>query len=288
MRLNAVKLSDVGDMVHCKPFVKWAGGKSQLLPELIRRIPADFSRYFEPFLGGGALFFSLQPKKAVLVDINDALINCYQVIQDNVESLIEDLKKHRYQEEYYYQTRNVDRLPEYSSWGSIERASRFIFLNKTCYNGLYRVNSKGQYNVPFGRYTNPKIVNPENLSACSQVLQNAVVISDSFLSIENQVSPDDFVYFDPPYIPLNTTSNFTSYSKEGFDMSMQVALRDLCTRLDKRGIRFMLSNSSAPAVGDLYKGFTIEFVHASRAINSSASKRGKIKEVIIRNYKNDS
>jgi DNA adenine methylase len=276
---------NINKIIDCKPFIKWAGGKSQLLSELVKRIPADYASYFEPFLGGGALFFYLQPKKAILTDINQDLMNCYQVIQNNVEPLIQDLRKHRYEEEYYYLTRRIDRLPEYSSWTSIERASRFIFLNKTCYNGLYRVNSKGQYNVPFGRYTNPKIVDAENLRACSQVLQDATLISDSFLGIEGQITADDFVYFDPPYIPLNTTSNFTSYSKGGFDTSMQIALRDLCERLNSRGVRFMVSNSSAPLVRELYQNFKIDFVNASRAINSSGAKRGKIKEVIITNYK---
>lgn len=268
----------------CKPFIKWAGGKSQLLPELGKRIPRGFSSYFEPFLGGGALFFHLKPAKSFLTDINPYLINCYSVVRDKVELLITDLEQHRYEEEYYYQTRNVDRTESYKHWNSIQKASRFIFLNKTCYNGLHRVNSKGHYNVPFGRYTNPKINDSENLRACSTLLKRSTLECSSFLSIESLASVDDFIYFDPPYVPLSCTSNFTSYSKDRFDTAMQIALYELCVRLDLKGIRFMLSNSSAPFVVDLYKKFKIEFVDAARAINSSGSKRGKVKEVIITNY----
>ena len=271
--------------VQCKPFIKWAGGKSQLLPELSSRIPSDFSCYFEPFIGGAALFFHLQPNRSILVDINQDLINCYTVIKHDVETLIEDLKKHHYAQDYFYQIRSVDRSPDYLKWSAIERASRFIFLNKTCYNGLYRVNSKGEYNVPFRRYTNPKIIDAENLRACNQALKNTTLLCDSFLNIEDQITPNDFVYFDPPYLPLSATANFTSYSKSGFDLSMQIALRNLCERLHSKGIKFMLSNSSSPLILQLYNKFTIEFVEASRMINSSGSKRGKIKEVVITNYR---
>ncbi len=271
--------------VKCKPFLKWAGGKSRLLPELIRRIPSNFECYYEPFLGGGALFYHLQPKKSVLIDINDDLINCYKIVRDSVEDLIQDLLKHNYQKDYFYKIRNVDRFLDYLNWTEIEKASRFIYLNKTSFNGLYRVNSKGEYNVPFGRYTNPKILDANNLRACSEVLKNVTLIGDSFLSIENKITSKDFVYFDPPYLPLNTTSNFTNYSKDSFDLSMQVALRDLCERLDSRGIRFMLSNSSTSLISELYHKFNIDFVDASRSINSNGAKRGKIKEVLITNYK---
>lgn len=285
MEAYAIHEGNENSKIDCKPFIKWAGGKSQLLSELARRTPSDFGCFYEPFLGGGAFFFSLQPLRSVLVDVNQELISCYTVVRDDVEALIKDLKRHQYDEEYFYRIRNVDRLPDYSAWTALERASRFIFLNKTCYNGLYRVNSRGQYNVPFGRYTNPKIVDPENLRACSRALRNVSLICGSFLSIEDQVTSNDFVYFDPPYAPLNATSNFTSYSKDSFDSSMQLALRDLCERLNSKGIRFMLSNSSAPFVLELYQNFTIEFVDASRAINSSGTKRGKVKEVIITNYR---
>jgi DNA adenine methylase len=275
-----------------RPFLKWVGGKTQLLPELIARIPNQIDRYFEPFIGGGAFFFYLQPKRATIVDINQELINTYRVIKEKPEELIEDLKQHIYSKEYYYQIRNIDRAIEYQLWSDVQKASRLIYLNKTCFNGLYRVNRSGQFNTPIGKYKNPKIVDETNLRACSQVLQNTKIIHGSFLQIEQQVETfnkmsvqkNDFVYFDPPYAPLNATSNFTGYSQNGFDESMQLSLRNLCLRLTAKNVRFMLSNSNAPLILDLYRDFKIEFVYAARAINSQADKRGKIPEVIITNY----
>ena len=270
--------------VKCKPFLKWAGGKGQLLSELLARIPQRFNRYFEPFVGGGALFFGLQPKHALLSDINLDLINTYTVVRDSVEHLIADLSQHVYEKDYFYQIRDTDRSKAFDNWSNVQRASRLIYLNKTCFNGLYRINSKGQFNVPFGRYTNPKICDATNLRACSQVLQSIRVEALSFDHVVDAANSGDFVYFDPPYAPLNATSYFTSYSKDGFDTNMQIKLRDTCVALDRRGVRFMLSNSSAPLILDLYKNFQTEFVQASRAINSKASLRGKINEVIVRNY----
>lgn len=267
-----------------KPFLKWAGGKGQLLPELTKRVPSTFNRYFEPFIGGGALFFCLEPKNAYISDINSDLINAYQVVQTNVEALIRSLKKHYYCKDYFYDIRSVDRQKSYSRWGSVRKASRFIFLNKTCFNGLYRVNSKGHFNVPFGNYKNPKILDEPNLWACHAALQGVDIKVRSFDSVESESDFGDFVYFDPPYVPLNLTSNFTSYSKEGFDVDMQINLRDVCVSLNKKGVKFMLSNSSSPLVLDLYKDFNIELVNAARSINSVGKKRGKIKEVLVRNY----
>lgn len=270
--------------IKAKPFVKWVGGKTQLLPELTSRIPDDFSRYFEPFIGGGALFFHYSPKQSTLIDINEELTNAYTVIKYETDELIADLKQHIYEKEYYYQLRNVDRTDEYQSWSDVRRASRLIYLNKTCFNGLYRVNSKGEFNTPIGRYKNPKIVDETNLRACSLALQKAEIVNDSFLEVEKLVDNNDFVYFDPPYAPLNATSNFTGYSQQGFDGEMQVSLRNLCDRLDRKGVRFMLSNSNAPLILDLYQEYKIEFVYATRAINSKGNKRGKIPEMIVTNY----
>jgi DNA adenine methylase len=268
-----------------KPFLKWVGGKSQLLPEIQKRLPGKYEQYFEPFVGGGALFFSLQPQKAILVDINSELINTYRTIRDHVDELIIDLKHHIYDKDYYYSIRNVDRDLEYENWSNIQKASRFIYLNKTCYNALYRVNSKQQFNTPFGRYKNPTILDAENLRACSKILQNNVeVITGDFGITESMITSKDFVYFDPPYVPLTQTANFTSYSKKGFDETMQRELCSLCHRLNSRGVRFMLSNSSAPLVLELYKPFNLEFVQALRSINSQGNKRGKILEVLVTNY----
>lgn len=270
--------------VEPKPFLKWAGGKSQLLPELVKRIPEGYTKYFEPFAGGAALFFHLQPRTAYLVDINEDLINTYRVIKEQVDALICDLKQHVYQEDYYYRIRNIDRTEAYQSWTDVQKASRLIYLNKTCYNGLYRVNAKGQFNTPFGSYSNPTILNEANLRVCSRALRNTKLITGSFSAIARRISSDDFVYFDPPYAPLSETANFTGYSQGGFDASMQVKLRDLCDRLDRRGVRFMVSNSSAPLILDLYRSYKVEFVYASRAINSKGKDRGKIPEVIVTNY----
>ena len=284
MRSHQLEIKEVNNYVRAKPFIKWVGGKTQLLPELTSRIPDDFSRYFEPFIGGGALFFHLQPEQSTLIDINEELTNAYTVIKYKTDELIADLKQHIYEKEYYYQIRNVDRTDEYESWSDVRRASRLIYLNKTCFNGLYRVNLKGEFNTPIGSYKNPKIVDETNLRACSRALQKVEIINGSFLEVEERVSSNDFVYFDPPYAPLNATSSFTGYSQKGFDGKMQLSLRDLCDRLNKKGVRFMVSNSNAPLILDLYQNYKIEFVYATRAINSKGNKRGKIPEVLVTNY----
>lgn len=279
-----MNIQEIDINTKAKPFLKWVGGKTQLLPEITARIPDHFSRYFEPFLGGGALFFHLVPEDSILIDINEELTNTYRVIKDKIEELIADLKQHIYEKEYYYHIRNIDRTDEYKSWSDARRASRLIYLNKTCFNGLYRVNSKGEFNTPMGRYKNPKIVDEVNLRACSKALQKAEIITGSFLEIEEKITSSDFVYFDPPYVPLNATSNFTGYSQDGFDQKMQLSLRELCDRLNAKGVRFMVSNSSAPLILDLYSHYKIELVYANRAINSQGDKRGKITEAIITNY----
>jgi len=278
------KPKPVKELILARPFVKWVGGKKQLLPELFERLPEKFERYFEPFVGGGAFLFKLQPEQAFISDVNAELINAYLVVRHKVELLIEDLRQHVYEDEYFYKVRNVDRLEEYSKWTDVQRASRLIFLNKTCFNGLYRVNSKGFFNTPFGRYSNPVIVNEKNLRACSQVLQAVDVRSSSFDFAVEKAGKGDFVYLDPPYVPLGKTSNFTSYSEAGFDLDMQEKLFQVCCQLDKRGAFFMLSNSSAPYVLERYKDFNLELLKASRSINSVAKNRGKINEVLVRNY----
>ena len=284
MRSHFSEIKEINQSIKAKPFVKWVGGKTQLLPELRSRIPDGFSKYFEPFIGGGALFFHLQPQQSTLIDINEDLTNAYKVIKHKTNELIADLHQHIYEKDYYYQIRNIDRTDEYKSWSDVRRASRLIYLNKCCFNGLYRVNSKGEFNTPMGRYKNPLIVDEANLKACSQALVRAKIVNGSFLEVEARVGKNDFVYFDPPYAPLNATSNFTGYSQKGFDEEMQLELRELCDRLDGKGVRFMLSNSNAPLILDLYQDYKIELVYATRAINSKAHKRGKILEVLVTNY----
>ena len=270
--------------IECRPFVKWAGGKRQLISELRARLPWNYKKYFEPFIGGGALLFSLQPTSGCIWDISEELINVFNVVKNELEPLIKELKQHVYEKDYYYRIRAVDRSDDYKSWSSVQRAARFIYLNKSCYNGLYRVSSKGYFNVPFGKYTNPTILDEDNLRACNTVLQPIDIRVGGFEEVEEIATSEDLVYFDPPYVPLNETSNFTAYTAGGFDSGMQQKLFELCCRLDERKVKFMLSNSSSQIVKDLYAKFRVETVYAQRAVNSKASKRGPIAEVIIRNY----
>lgn len=268
----------------CRPFVKWAGGKGQLLTELRSRVPATFGSYFEPFAGAGALFFSLQPQIAYLADVNEELINAYMVVQQDVEHLIELLADYSYDRDRYYAVRALDRNSAFDNLSPAARAARFIYLNKTCFNGLYRVNSRGEFNVPFGRYVNPTICDSDNLRACSATLQDVTLAVKGFAASCAQASRGDFVYLDPPYMPLSRTSSFTRYAKDDFTASDQERLRDTCRALNKAGVFFMLSNSAAPLMYELYREFAIEEVAASRAINSKAAKRGAVSELIVRNY----
>ena len=266
------------------PIVKWVGGKRQLMFELLKNMPKSYNRYFEPFIGGGALFFELQPENAYISDMNEELINLYSVVRDNVYELISDLNKHEVSKEYFLGIRNLDRTDEYKNLSDVQRASRFIYLNRTCFNGLYRVNSQVQFNVPYGNYKNPRIVDENNLLNCSELLKNTEIKCADFSEILTKVKKGDFVYFDPPYVPLNETSSFTSYTKDGFDMDMQFKLREVCDELDLMGVMFMLSNSDTKFVNELYSNYEIKKVFASRAVNANAEGRGKITEVLVRNY----
>lgn len=266
------------------PIVKWVGGKRQLMFELIKNMPKSYNRYFEPFIGGGALFFELQPENAYISDMNEELINLYSVVRDNVYELIEDLSKHEVSKEYFLEIRNIDRTEKYAELSGVERASRFIYLNRTCFNGMYRVNSQGQFNVPFGHYKNPRIIDENNLLNCSELLKKTEIKCADFSEVLTKVQKGDFVYFDPPYVPLNETSSFTSYTKDGFDIDMQFKLRDVCDELDSLGVKFMLSNSDTKLVNELYVNYEIKKVFASRQINANADGRGKITEVLVRNY----
>lgn len=266
------------------PIVKWVGGKRQLMFELIKNMPKSYNRYFEPFIGGGALFFELQPEHAYISDMNEELINLYSVVRDNVYELIKDLSKHEVSKEYFLEIRNIDRTEQYTELSDVERASRFIYLNRTCFNGMYRVNSQGQFNVPFGHYKNPRIIDKNNLLNCSELLKKTEIKCADFSEILTKVKKGDLVYFDPPYVPLNETSSFTSYTKDGFDINMQFKLRDVCDELDNKGVKFMLSNSDTKLVNELYVNYEIKKVFASRQINANADGRGKITEVLVRNY----
>lgn len=266
-----------------RPFVKWAGGKRQLLDILHDAAPAEFGRYYEPFIGGGAFLFSQLPDSATLSDANPELINCYQMIHDDVEALIRSLRTHKNEETHFYAVR----AKNLAKMTAVQRASRFIFLNKTCFNGLYRENKSGQFNSPFGRYENPKIVDTENLRAISEYLNtyDVEIKHSGYQFVLDEAQPGDYVYFDPPYVPMTKTANFASYVKGGFGLQDQAELAHTFAELDKKGVKVMLSNSNTPIIHDLYKGFNIKIIHASRAINCKGGKRGKeANEVLVTNY----
>ena len=284
-----------------KPFLKWAGGKTQLLDEIEQRLPqglsaAEIDTYIEPFVGGGAVFFYIAQKynkieRFYLFDINQDLVNCYNAIKSDVDSLIDELRfleteflrKRSGRKDFYYEIRdqfNADRSP-----------AKLIFLNKTCYNGLYRVNRKGEFNVPFGDYKNPTICNEENLRSVSTLLQKAKITCGDFTDSEKYIDNHTFVYFDPPYRPLSATASFTSYSKNSFSEQDQIKLAQFCRQIHSRGAKFLLSNSDPKNENqndrffeDHYKEFTIDTVKAARAINCKASARGQIRELIMTNY----
>lgn len=273
-----------------RPFLKWAGGKSKLISQYIPYFPAKFDNYYEPFLGGGAVFFylvgaysstSVQGKnRSILTDINPELVNAYCCVRDQVEDLILLLAEHqtRHGKDYYYQMRQ-----SYIA-NPIEKAARLIYLNKTCFNGLYRENSKGEFNVPIGKYKNPTICNPDGLRLVSVALQSTTIEVSSFDAVLNYASSQDFVYFDPPYYPLSPTSNFTAYSSYSFNENDQIRLKDTFAQLAKRGVKVMLSNSDCAFIRELYKDFNIHEILAARAINSNAQKRGKISELLVTSY----
>lgn len=269
------------------PVVKWVGGKRQLLDEITPRLPKRITSYCEPFLGGGAVLFSLQPKNAIVNDLNADLMLVYEVIRDNVELLIAALEQHENTPEYFYNIRDLDRDKDaYREMSSIERASRIIYLNKTCYNGLFRVNASGEFNSPFGHYKNPNIVNAPVLRAVSKYLtaSNIQLFHMDFEEVLRQVPRGGFVYLDPPYDPVSDTASFTGYNRGGFGREEQERLKRCCDELTERRVRFLLSNSATSFIRELYAGYTVEIVHAKRAINSDASKRGAVEEVLIRNY----
>jgi DNA adenine methylase len=267
------------------PIVKWVGGKSKLLPELLARIPGSYRRYFEPFVGGGALFFRLGPAAAMLTDSNAELIHCYQTVRDDVESVIRALGKHRtrHSEEYYYAVREGWNGPRRTEIEAGERAATFLYLNKTCYNGLWRVNSRGAFNVPAGRYENPSILDPDALRAASRVLANATLATAPFEKALAEAKRGDFVYMDPPYHPISSTAYFTSYTADRFSAADQERLADTFRALDDRGVAVMLSNSDTPFIRKLYAGYQIDRVYAPRAINSNAANRGNVAEVLVMN-----
>lgn len=276
----------MNDNLLPRPFIKWAGGKTQLADELNNRLPFEFVNYHEPFLGGGAFFFKLYRDgrfdHARISDLNSELIDVYCAIRDRLEDVIKELSKYPHDEKFYYQLRAKNpfelSLPT--------RAARMIYLNKTGYNGLYRVNRSGGFNVPFGKYKNPKYLDKENLQAVSHALQKVDIHNASFETVLDYAKEGDLVYFDPPYVPISQTANFTSYQADGFSINDQRRLRDVCVELTKRNVYIVLSNSDTATVRDLFSSYTFEIseVLANRAINCNGNRRGKMTELIVTNY----
>ena len=275
----------------CHPFIKWAGGKGQLIPHIVRLIPPRFARYFEPFLGGGAVFFQLASpdRNAFLSDINYELINAYKVIKNHVEELIPALIYHQNEynkspKKYYYHLRDST-----SSTNKIKKAARFIALNKTCYNGLYRVNKNGLFNVPIGRYKNPLICDIDNLRKMSVVLNRSgsyLEVNDYKKVLVEKTEKDDFVYLDPPFYPVSNTANFTSYTNNGFSLEDQKELASIFNELTDKGCKVLLSNSNTNEIKSLYSNYShlTQIINVNRSINTIASKRVGHTELLIRNY----
>ncbi|MCL4137649.1 UNVERIFIED_CONTAM: hypothetical protein GTU68_003140 [Idotea baltica] len=280
---NAVK-NIKEEKQKCRPFLKWAGGKAKLLQSLTPLLPKQYNNYFEPFIGGGALFFYLQPKRAYISDLNSELVNCYLCIRNNPVKVIEYLKKHIYEKEYFYKLREIAKFTEYENWSNEQKAARLIYLNKTCFNGLYRVNKKGEFNVPFGRYKNPLICDEKNIYLCSQALKKVNISLEDFSNTKSKLQENDFIYLDPPYVPISKSSNFTSYTLENFDIKQQENLSKFCKEITAKGVKFMLSNSSSDLVHNLYKDFNSFTVNAPRSINSKIKMRNDVEELVITNY----
>jgi DNA adenine methylase len=269
-----------------KPIVKWAGGKTKLLSELLSRLPTRIKTYAEPFAGGAALFFALTSDKtrtfdhAVLADRNEELIACYRAVKNDVRGLIDALKGYRHDRDAYYAVRG-----ETSEGKSdVERGARLIYLNRTCFNGLWRVNAAGKFNVPFGRYENPRILDEEGLLLASEALARAELVSVDFEEVTAKLGLGDFAYFDPPYVPLSKTASFTAYGPGGFGRADQERLSRVLRELRARGVLAMLSNADTEIARALYDGFALHVVRAPRAINSNASKRGEVSELLVTNW----
>lgn len=276
-------------LASAAPFLKWAGGKQRVLPQLSPFFPAGFRHYHEPFVGGGAVFFHLAGRcgelAASLVDANPDLMNCYRVVRDSLADVLPLLREHaaQHRRDYFYALRAQEDLPP------VEAAARLIYLNKTCYNGLYRVNSRGRFNVPMGSYTRPAICDEAGLTAASRTLQGVDLRAGDFALVLETAQPGDFLYFDPPFVPLSKTSSFTSYwvsdgGKAGFGPREQERLAQVFRELDGRGCMVVLSNSDCDAVHALYRGFSTVRVEVPRMINSNPGKRGAILELVVRNF----
>lgn len=275
-----------GRYVKCKeddgatPILKWAGGKTQMLKDIIPRMPEEYGDYIEPFIGGGALFFKLGREHSIIADSNPELINLYKQIAINCDKVIDLLQDYKNEEEFFYSVRSK----EWIDCSPVEAAARMIYLNRTCFNGLYRLNRKGQFNTPFGRYKNPTICNKEKIVEASKILQNADIICGDYLEVlKKNAKPNDFIFLDPPYVPVSENSDFKRYTKEQFYESDQVNLAKEVDRLVNLGCKIMLTNSNHPLVHELYSKYKIEIIQTKRNINSKGDKR-KGEDVIVTTY----
>ena len=267
------------------PILKWAGGKRQLLPHIIPLLPKNYKgrRYHEPFFGGGALFFEICPKSGSINDINPRLMNFYKIVRDKPEELIEQATEYKHDKDTFYKLR--DRFNQ-SGLSDVEEAALLLYLNKTAFNGLYRVNSRGKFNVPFGRYKNPTIVPKKRIRDASRIMKHVEIFNEDFTYVLDYTETGDVCYFDPPYMPVSETANFTSYSSDGFNFDDQIRLRDTCVKLNEKDVSFVLSNSYIDEIMELYKEvdfFCVIVIQASRAISSKASTRGPINEILVTN-----
>lgn len=270
-----------------KPILKWVGGKKQIFNEINKRLPKTFNTYFEPFIGGGYLLFALQPKEAYINDLNKELINLYKIVKTNPNEFINNLLTFKNSKDDFYKIRSLDRDKSiFDKLSNVERASRILYLNKTCYNGLYRVNQAGQLNAPFGAYKNPNFCDKELILNISKYFnKNKIHFSnDDFGKMLSKIKMGDFVYLDPPYDPISDSSSFTGYNSNGFNKSDQIRLKIFCDKLTKKGAYFLLSNSSTDFIKNLYKNYYLDEIDANRFINCKGELRTKIKEVLIKNY----
>ncbi len=279
MPSTALTLPPGAEPVPATPFVKWAGGKTSLLPELLKHVPRPVRRYHEPFVGGGALFFAVAPRRAVLSDANGELIHCWRQVRDDVHGVLDALSAHVYERSRFEAVRALDPL----RLRPAERAARFIYLNKTCFNGLWRVNRAGRFNVPFGRYRNPTFHDPGLLLRASRALRGVQILRAPFEISLQRAAPGDFVYLDPPYDPVSETSSFTSYTRDSFTWEDQKRLAAGCAALDRHGVRFLLSNSATTRIRALYRGFEQRVVEAPRHISCKGGGRGRVEELLVFN-----